>query len=319
MRLMFSSALLGLAWFGIATALTSAIAWTLSRAMLRSGRTFDPGWLLAVRLLPASLSLLFVLAVFLPSHWVFEPAESDERFGVLLAACAIAGFAILSRSLWRAARAVLTGHRFARLIGRSPRRLHADTYEVGELPGVSLAGIVRPRILIGSEALAALTASELEVAISHEVAHRRSQDNLKRFVMFCAPDLFGWTAAARELERQWQAASECQADDRAVMGDRARAVVLASALVKVAQIATRRGGSQMASLPVVSAFHGAALLETRVRRLVAGSVTQPASRQVQLLGRAVAVTTVLAPAGAWALDLTSALHALTESMVRFLP
>ena len=31
-----------------------------------------------MRLLPAAAAIVFVLAVFLPSHWRFEPAESDD-------------------------------------------------------------------------------------------------------------------------------------------------------------------------------------------------------------------------------------------------
>src|SRR4029453_6407376 len=107
------------------------------------------------------------------------------------------------------------------------------------------------------------------VAISHETAHERSRDNLKRFLMYCAPDLFGWSRTARELEDAWQRQSEYFADDYAVMGDESRAVVLASALVKVAQLSRRTRGVAT-PVPAWSAFHVPSLLETRVRRLVAG-------------------------------------------------
>ena len=120
-----------------------------------------------------------------------------------------------SRGAWRAAaggprRSPL--RRSDAACGQSVEATSSGAFEIGGLPGVSLAGIWRPRILIGSEALSALTPAELDVAISHEVAHQRSQDNLKRFLMFCAPDLFGWTRVARQLEERWQAEAECEAD-----------------------------------------------------------------------------------------------------------
>src|SRR5262249_19691951 len=150
-----------------------------------------------------------------------------------------------------------------------------DAFEVGELPGVSLAGILRPRILIGSATLAALTSDELDVAISHEVAHRRSRDNFKRFLIFCAPYVLGWLPAARWLEDGWQAEAECLADALAVGGDEMRAVVLASALVKVARL-TRPASVPLASV-AWSAFHVPTLLELRIRRLVSGDVLMPAA------------------------------------------
>jgi hypothetical protein len=316
MRLVLSSALLGLAWFAVAAVVTSAAAWVIARAIGRTGRSLDATSVLAVRLFPASASLLFVFAIFLPAHWRLEPEQTDESFGLVLGVCALAGCTILLRSLWRAGRAAWSGCRFAQLTAGSPRQLDAEAFEVGALPGVSLAGIVRPRIMIGSEALAALTRSELEMAISHEVAHRQSRDNLKRFLMFCAPDVFGWTSAGRRLEELWEAASECQADDRAVMGDRTRAVLLASALIKVARISGRRGAPPLAT-PALSAFNVPSLIETRVRRLVAETVARPASRLP--VGQSWLVAAALLPAGAWALGLSSGLHAFTETMVRFLP
>jgi len=318
MRLLLSSVLLSLAWFGIVSLISSAAAWVMAHAIERSGRSFGAGTLLAVRLFPSASALLFVFTVFLPAHWRFEPSQTDEAFGVLLGTPAIVAAALILRSGWRAANAVWLGYRFASLTDRASRRLASGTFQIDALPGLALAGIVRPRILVGSETLAALTPAELDIAICHEAAHRWSHDNLKRFLMFCAPDLFGGSAAARRLERAWQAAAECQADDRAVRGDDRRAVVLASALVKVAQVC--RHHQLMpgpVSSPAWSAFHVPSLLETRVRRLVGGRVVAPTDRRQLRV-----IVTVLAagiPAGLWALGLSSELHELTEVMVKFLP
>ena len=152
--------------------------------------------------------------------------------------------------------------------------------ELKGLRGISLAGIWQPKIFIGPEALAALTPAELDLAIAHEIAHRRSNDNLKRFAMCCAPDFFGWTSVARRLEQQWQAEAECDADAHAVRGDDGRAIALASALVKVARL-ERVGGLRAAS-PAFSAFHVPTLLELRVRRLVADSALPSAGSRVDV-------------------------------------
>ena len=205
--------------------------------------------------------------------------------------------------------------------------------EIGGLPGVSLAGIWRPRILIGSEARSALTPAELDVAISHEVAHQRSQDNLKRFFLYCAPDLFGWTRVARQLEERWQAEAECEADAAAVMGDSERAVVLASALVKVARLGcagtshqlSRAGtaGTAAWTSPWIppwkmwSAFHVPTLLEMRVRRLVSSRAVPPVA--TRRLAWSSATLGLGIPVGLWLSGFSSTLHLVTEVMVTHLP
>jgi Zn-dependent protease with chaperone function len=338
MRLLLSSVLLGLVWFAAVNAITSLMAWTLGAWMLGRFRIASPrrvgaSMLLTARLLPAVASPVFVLAVFLPSHWRFEPAETDESFGFVLGGLAAIGLWLALRSAWRAGQAVRAGHRFAELARRAGNLVagdeHGGAFELGGLPGVSLAGIWRPRIFVGSETLSALTPAELDVAIAHEVAHRRSQDNLKRFLMFSAPDLFGWTRVARELEQRWQAEAECEADACAVMGDGQRAVMLASALVKVARLgsagtlhpvsATGTRGTSDWPLPwtLWSAFHVPTLLETRVRRLVSGSAVP---RVVTgRLGWSSATLSLGIPAGLWLLDFSYTLHLVTEAMVTHLP
>ena len=198
---------------------------------------------------------------------------------------------------------------------RAASLVESDAFEVGGMAGVSLTGIWRPRILIGSEARAALTPAELDLAISHEVAHRRSQDNLKRFLMFCAPDVFGWTAVARALEARWEAEAECEADAYAVMGDGDRAVVLASALVKVARLGCVARLHPLT--PAWSAFHVPTLLEMRVRRLVSGAAVPPVP--TSRLRWSSAMMALCLPVGVWLLELSHSLHQITEAMVTHLP
>jgi Zn-dependent protease with chaperone function len=316
MRLILSSVLLGLAWFAAVNILVTPIAWMLARTALQRKGASGASALFAIRLLPSIASCLFVFALFLPAHWRFEERNTQESFGILIASLAALGLALFGRSVWRAIRVSWNGYRLASLARKSASRLVSPgAFEVAGVPGVSLAGILRPQVLIGSEALRALTPAELDVAISHEIAHRRSGDNLKRFVMFCAPDLFGWLPAARQLENQWLAEAECQADDHAVMGDDTRAVALASALVKVAQLRCRAG--LVLQSAAWSAFHVPTLLETRVRRLVSEPLTAPARSRRQW--GSVAAVAIAVPLGVWLLGFSHTLHVVTEAMVTYLP
>ncbi|HET7219018.1 MAG TPA: M56 family metallopeptidase [Vicinamibacterales bacterium] len=314
MRLVLSSALLAAFWFAVANVIASAIAWVAARVIDARGRN-DAGLLVAIRLMPAAAAIFFATALFLPAHWLYEPAESEEAFGVAMSVLAAFGAALMMRSAWRALTVVSQDLRVASLTRRSATPLDAGAYQVRGLHGVSLAGVLRPTILVGSAAVEALTPAELDAAIAHEIAHQRSRDNLKRFLMHCAPDLFGWSAAARRIEQAWQAESECEADARAVRGDERRAVVLASALVKVARL-TRRPGVIVPS-PAWSAFHVPTLLETRVARLVSGRLD--AARGFRSVWCGIAAAAFGVPAAVWTLNLAYPLHLVTEALVSRLP
>lgn len=322
MRLILSSVLLGLVWFTATNALASAAAWLLGRSVMRRPGPSSAGLLLAVRLLPAVASSVFVGAVFLPTHWRFEPAESDESFGVVLALIAATGLCLFLRAVWRAIRAGFAGRRLAAVARRAASLPGGEAAGsairvVDGLPGVSLFGIWRPRILVGADARGALTPAELDLAISHEVAHRRAKDNLKRFLICCAPDLFSWTRVARELEDRWQAAAECDADAHAVRGDSDRAVLLASALVKVARLGRAGSLSGIGAAAISSAFHVPTLLEMRVRRLVSGGAP-PAAGAGRLVWSSATLNIGIA-AGLWLFGFSDTLHSITEAMVTYLP
>jgi hypothetical protein len=311
-RLLFSSALLGLAWFAAVNVLLSAASWVCERVMARRERSWSAGTLLAVRTLPSVVACAFVAGAFLPSHLWFEE-DRPESFGIVLGALALLSLGMLMRSLWRAAGVCRTGLRFRRF-ARSAARSRAGALEVPGFTGVALAGVFRPQILVGTEARAALTPAEFDVAVSHEVAHRDSRDNLKRVVMFCAPDLLGWTAAARRLEERWLAQAECLADAHAVGNDDARALALASALVKVARMTN--GPSAFRS-PAWSAFHEPGLLESRIRRLVDGYPPIPTG--VRRLWCAVAIACFSVLPVFWVVGIAHRLHVVTETLVTNLP
>jgi hypothetical protein len=309
-RLLVSSAVLGLIWFGVTNIAATLIAYGLTRATV--SRRLSAGSLLTLRLMPAALSTFFVAALFLPAHLRYEPAESDESFGIALASAAGLSLVLLGRGIVRAVRILRTDIALSAMMRRRAKP-HGTAFEVHGYGGVSLAGILRPRIFIGSSALAALTPAELDVAISHEIAHRRSLDNVKRFLISCAPDVFGLLPIARRLEDRWEAETECQADALAVRGDTSRAVMLASALVKVARLPR----PAIHPAPLWSGFHAAALLETRVRRLVDGQTTVPRMRTGVWSAAAVVAGTLALVA--WTFNLSYAVHVATEALVIYLP
>jgi hypothetical protein len=310
---LFNAGLLALAWFTAANAALSVVAWGLARG-LTPARMTSPGGLLALRLLPACASLLFVAGIFAPAHWRFEPRGGEESFGVGVHLLAAVGVLILARSVVRAAAAARAGWGLRACDGL-PRLQVAGGFEVFEvdgLAGVSLAGVVRPRILVGLAVRETLTREELEAAVAHEVAHGRSRDNWKRLAVFCAPDLFGHTRTARRLDAAWSAAAECQADARAAAGDRRRAADLAAALVKVARLAARAAPQS----PAWSMLHDEPLLAARVRRLLCTHL--PAGPAPRRWPAAVAGLGTLAGLTAGFLA-AHELHLLTEFLAHSLP
>ena len=180
--------------------------------------------------------------------------------------------------------------------------------EVPLLPGIALAGIVRPRILIGTPARRLLSGEELEVALAHELAHQEMGDNVTRMLMRSAPDFLAGTPAARRLESLWDGEAECLADAAAVGDSPTRAAQLASALVKIGRLAA--GTPQWS--PEWSALHHPALLELRVRRLVSGTPVVAGSSRWFRLATALSAAAVTV---SWSLGLPTELHWLTERLL----
>jgi hypothetical protein len=301
-----------LAWFACINAIGSVLAVSLAYATRRREATRRAWVFLAVRLLPACLSLFFVGAMLLPAQWALEPRDAVETLGFTLNALAIAGAALLLRCAWRAIAVARASH-WAAAGSRPYRRGTPNTYVVDSLPGVSLAGVVRPRILIGRTVKSLLSRDELEVAVAHELAHRDAFDNLARWCMFCAPDFLAGSAIAARLEHDWHVAAESRADAKAICGDRHRAVHLASALIKVARLSTMP--AQRISLPSWSTLNDSELLEWRVHRLLSG--TLPSTDALPRFGFITAILAVSALIAA--LVFAGPVHRLTEALIGLLP
>lgn len=272
--------------------------------------------LAAGRVLPSAAALLFAALVVAPGYVWLEPRDARERVGPMLAVAALAAVALLIRGPMLAVRA-----------WRSTRRIETSWLRAAdriEMPGVPLpvwrarqgaagfwlSGLWRPRLIVAGTVLDALTPVELAAAFGHELAHASSRDNLVRLCLAGCPGALSVTRLGRRLEREWASAAEAAADRRAVEGDPAAAVELASALVKVARLAPPEAGVMASAL-------GDGDVGRRVRQLLARDLSPPAP----LAAEAGAWAGLLAPLAAIAalgLDpaVVGALHDLAEHLVR---
>jgi hypothetical protein len=307
---MFNEVVLTFAWFAAVNAIVSLAVLIVSH-MFAGTISADPRrarWLALTRLAPSGLGLLAAGAIFLPAHLELEPAAAMEWLGPWTLTFGMVGMAMAARSTFRLVRA---GHHAARLTrdaSRFVRRGRLSLTEVPLLPGIALAGIFRPRIVIGSPVRHLLSGGELDVALAHELAHQRAGDNLTRLLMHCAPDFLTGTSAAKRIEEVWAGEVECIADSEAVAGDPRRATRLASALVKIGRLAS--GGHEWS--PHWSTLNQPALLELRIRRLVTGARVGPGSPRWLHAAAAIAIPAVVA---AWIIGLPTELHWLTERLL----
>jgi beta-lactamase regulating signal transducer with metallopeptidase domain len=309
-ELMVHTTVVGLAWFAGINAIASVLVWGIVRTWRRVDEESRPWLLLAVRLAPAVCSILFVATLFLPAQLALEPRDTSETLGWIWYAAAAIGIALLLRSVWRAVD-VSRANRILPVDCRGYRHGDAVLHEVDMVTGISLAGIIKPRILIGRSVSAQLTGAELDLAIAHEIAHRTAFDNLARWSMLCAPDFLVNSGVASRLEHAWHVAAESLADARATRGDETRAFHLASALVKVARLSVMSGERPPA--PSWSTLNDSELLERRVERLLTGGARALPSPRWRFLAAALM-------SGAMALPLfIHPVHRLTEALVALLP
>ena len=92
---------LSLAWFVAMNAFLSTLTLSTVQLMLRREQPGAPGLWLAFRLGPAALSIAFVVLVFAPSYWRYEPREGVEGFDLTLTAMALSAIALLGAAIVR--------------------------------------------------------------------------------------------------------------------------------------------------------------------------------------------------------------------------
>jgi beta-lactamase regulating signal transducer with metallopeptidase domain len=185
-------------------------------------------------------------------------------------AAAFAGLAAWGFSVARAARAMVRSARHIRECRERSREVRwpgqrtAAWVVESAAPCVMLTGVFRPRIVVSTSVLAALSAEQLSAVIRHERAHGVHRDNLNRLLLLLAPGILPLNSGFRKLEHAWARLAEWAADDRAVAGNTRRSLSLAAALVRVARL----GSTAPAPLLATSLMADGAYLSERVDRLL---------------------------------------------------
>ncbi len=301
-------ALAGLAAALVVPALASRLG--TNPAVLRARR------LAMLRLLPAGAATaagLVVTAAFL----AFEPRQSGEYMGWVLKASALFGATLLLATAWRWIRVAHATRRLARawLVSAEPVALAGIGLPAmavtSSFPVVAVVGLLRPRLVIARSVLAACTHEELQAILAHEQGHLDRRDNLSRLMLAVTPDVLAWLPASARIFEAWCHAAEEAADDDAVRIGKDGRLCLASALVKVARLAS---GPPASSLMPASALYSGENLDGRVRRLLeprTGAAT-PRPHGAEML----AAVASLAIVSAFALQ---ELYALIEVAIRVLP
>lgn len=274
--------------------------------------------LFAVRMFPLMTAALITAAFTVPSFLLLEPRAIDEPIGYVPLSLGICGaglglFGIVNAAiaLRNASRRVSQWTQAARPIEAfAPVPVLRISSIVSQMtaPAMTAAGIVRPRVLLTSVAESMLTASELQTALNHEVAHVRRRDNLKklllRFVAF--PGMAG-------LEAAWIEATEMAADDDAVANS-AEALDLAAALIKLSRLAS---ATRPVDLTAALVHGSASIMHARVERLVAWSDERLASPRKfsAWYGLGTGCATLAAFAVSYG-HLLARVHTVTEWLVR---
>ncbi len=305
--------------------LALAVATRLSAGTaLRMAKRLEPSsaarLLFAVRLLPLTLTLLAVLAFCIPSYLWLEPEATGEKVGLVCFLMAVLGVTIWALSMVRVVRAVRGTARYLHRCERHGEQISVPGESAPALllrdksPVLAVAGVVHPRLVISRRVMRALTAEQIDAALSHERAHRSSGDNLKRFLMLLAPDVLPFMRGFVTLERSWAKAIEWAADAQASAGDPNRALSLADALVKVARMGNKPQLSYLSS-SLMADDHD---LSERVDRLLRPQPLpeKPAQELIPLIsGAAALMATALLIVTLWPSSL-SMVHGALEQLVR---
>jgi Zn-dependent protease with chaperone function len=315
-----------LAAFFLTSAIVSAMVAAAAPAALAALAGVRPSLrgalVLGLRLLPSAAALFVAAGLVAPAYVLFEPPDSGERVGAVLAGLAFLGLLLLVLGLRRGTRALAATSALARRWGSRGGRVDlagspVRAYRVDqESPVFAVVGVRRPRLFVSTRVLEALTPAEVEAALAHERAHLAAHDNLKRLAMASAPDLLRLFPAFRALEGEWARAAEAMADARASAGDGGTALALAAGLVKVARLTARPA----AGLPI-SALHDGGDVEARVRWLVNAADGEAAGSEAPARAHATGPALLLglpivAAVAILAAQALPAVHRLVEVAVR---
>lgn len=314
-------ALASYALFNIVFSLVAVIVWRAMRATVTAASsTARARMLIELRAMPAVAATAVTALAVVPAFAIFEPAKASEGAGpvlVALAAIAIlqiaASTTIAIATTWRTYGATRRWLRSSSPLDVNPPA-GVPAYVIDSLaPIVALVGVFKPKLIAARSVVDACSVNELTAIVAHERGHLHARDNLKRWLMACAPDALRWTAVHREITAAWHDAAEDAADDAATRGDAEARVDLAALIVKIARLAPASGWRAVN----VSPFVDPTGLHRRVRRLVAAASSAPRPEHAAFW-RPLAMTIAVA-AAAIALQpaVLERFYLATEALIRF--
>ena len=269
---------ISLAGYAVLSTLASLLAMAIWNAgwLNRAGGTpaARARRLVALRAFPTIAAAIGVAAVIMPAFLIFEPVRAYEAVGPALIGLALLGLALLTTGTGAAALSAFTTWRIERRWLRAARPLDFDppagvpAYAVDSFtPAVALVGVFAPKLIAARSVIEACNRDELANIVAHERGHLHARDNLKRWLMACAPDLLRWMPAHRAIALAWDDAAEDAADDAATAGQEAARLDLAALLVKVARLSA----GQAPTAATISPFIERDRLDRRVRRLLSSA------------------------------------------------
>jgi len=311
---------LALASFLVVNVAAGVVAADVARRLIARDATASPGFWFGLRLFPAAAAILFVAALFVPSYWKYEPRQFVEGFDVSLTSLAAGALIVVVAACARGIVAWRRGSRRADAWIRAARPLALGHSGIpafvidGEAPIMALVGVLRPRLLVTSGLLTALTGEELAASVAHEIGHWRAWDNLKRLAMRAAPDLLTVTSTARAIERRWASAAEQAADRLAGGDDTSTRCALASALVKVARLMPPL---TPVTEPISTLIDGGEIASRVERLLDDGALATTARHHAAGLAIGAAIVAITLALGYT--PMLQIVHAATEVLVNTLP
>lgn len=298
--------LVSLAFFAILYAALSSLAvilWRSIRYVRRESFSCSANFLFGLRIIPLEISVIVTMFFTLPSFWMMErPSLDEDAETFLLALCALVIIGAGLFRVWKAhgktrravaewTRGLVEGDRFV-----------ACTSTIA--PPLVLVGVCKPRVIVSETAKSVLSHSEMRVAIQHELKHKDSGDNLKKFLLSAMP-----FPGMESLDRAWREAAELAADHAAVT-NRREALDLAAALIKLSRFI------QQQSIPplVTGLVAEAAFTTLRVECLLRWNGKISRSKYSRILSLILMIITIALIAANY--ETTLALtHRLTEILV----
>jgi hypothetical protein len=262
---------------------------------------------LAIRLTPSVGAALFSAAVVVPAFLRYEPVHREWP-GCMLIVLAAFGGALILDGVRRGVKSYWVTHKLSAQWTPVATHLRAAGMTIDVIdsvaPIVAVIGGWRPRMVAARRVVHACTDGELACIIAHERAHLAAKDNLKRFLIAASPDVLSWLPLGRELARRWCTAAEQTADELATGSGLHARLALASALIKVARLAT---GTPPALSPISTLIDPNGI-EVRIQRLL-GPAGEPHTRPLWVYALSFATLVAAAPA------LYQPIYRCTEALV----